>query len=45
MHWLKNYNLREVQYFAGHKFISSTEAYKLDYVDGLKNVLDRFHPM
>ena len=26
-HWLKNHNLRQVQQMAGHRYISSTEAY------------------
>jgi len=25
--WLRSYNLRQVQYLAGHRYISSTEAY------------------
>ena len=25
MYWLKHYNIREVQYMAGHRYISSTE--------------------
>ena len=25
--WLKVYNLREVQYMAGHRYVSSTESY------------------
>ncbi|MEM0941016.1 MAG: tyrosine-type recombinase/integrase [Bacteroidota bacterium] len=32
--WLKQYNLRKTQYLAGHKYISSTEAYQ-------KNDLER----
>ena len=27
--WLKNYNLRQVQYMATHKYVSSTERYQL----------------
>ena len=45
MHWLKLYKIREVQYLAGHKYISTTEAFQQDDVDGLQNVLDRFHPL
>jgi integrase/recombinase XerD len=27
VHWLKLYNLREVQYMAGHRYVSSTESF------------------
>ncbi len=43
--WLKCYNLREVQYFAGHKYVSSTERYKLNDLEGLKNQVEKFHPL
>jgi integrase/recombinase XerD len=28
--WLKHYNLREVEYMVGHKYVSSTEPYRMD---------------
>jgi integrase/recombinase XerD len=26
-HWLKSYHLRQVQYMAGHRYVSSTESF------------------
>lgn len=43
--WLKRYNLREVQYKAGHRFISSTEAFQVNEVDGLSEEINQFHPL
>lgn len=43
--WLKQYNLREVQYMAGHRHVHSTEAYKHNDTEGLKMDIDKFHPM
>ncbi len=43
--WLKTYNLRQVQYFAGHKYISSTERYQLNNLDSLKSKLEKCHPL
>lgn len=37
--WLNHYDLRTVQYMAGHRFVSSTERYKKDKLEGLKNAL------
>ena len=42
---LKNNDLRIVQVFAGHKYPSTTEAYKQDDVTQLQSELMRFHPM
>ena len=42
---LKTENLRIVQFFAGHKHISSTEYYKLNYLDELKKDIDKYHPI
>ncbi len=42
---LKTQNLREVQYFAGHKWVSSTERYKLGNIEDLKKEVDKFHPL
>src|SRR5688500_3388330 len=36
-HWLRQNNLRQVQYMAGHKYVSSTQRYQLDNLDDLKN--------
>jgi site-specific recombinase XerD len=44
-YWLSNYNLRQVQYMAGHRWISSTERYKLNQTDDLQNDIEQFHPI
>ena len=44
-HWLKNYNLRQVQYMAGHKYVSSTERYQLNNLDNLQSKLEKYHPL
>jgi site-specific recombinase XerC len=44
-HWLKLYNLRQVQYMAGHRFVSSTEAYMVNDLEGLLEDINKFHPM
>ncbi len=43
--WLKQYNLREVQYRAGHRFVSSTESYLVNEVEGLAEEIGQFHPL
>jgi site-specific recombinase XerD len=43
--WLRQYNLREVQYLAGHRYISSTEAYKQNEMEGLTEEVNQFHPL
>jgi integrase/recombinase XerD len=44
-HWLKTQNLRQVQYFAGHKYVSSTERYQLNNLDNLQSKLEKLHPL
>jgi site-specific recombinase XerD len=44
-HWLKDHHLREVQYMAGHKYVSSTEYYQLNHLDDLQSEVNRHHPM
>lgn len=44
-HWLKNYNLRQVQYMAGHRYVSSTEAYFVNDLDDLQEDITKFHPI
>jgi site-specific recombinase XerD len=44
VHWLKLYNLRKVQVMAGHRYISSTEAYKASHLDDLKEDIKNYHP-
>jgi site-specific recombinase XerD len=43
--WLKIYNLRKVQYLAGHRYISATEAYKQNEMEGLTEEVNQFHPL
>lgn len=42
--WIKLYNLRKVQVMAGHRYISSTEAYKANNLDDLKEDIKNYHP-
>ena len=44
-HWLKTQNLRQVQYMAGHKYVSSTERYKTNNLDNLQSKLEKHHPL
>ncbi|QMU63551.1 MAG: tyrosine-type recombinase/integrase [Flavobacteriaceae bacterium] len=44
-HWLKQYNLRQVQVMAGHRYISSTERYLQDDLESLHEVVNNFHPI
>jgi integrase/recombinase XerD len=43
--WLQRYNLRQVQYMAGHRYVSSTERYQVLNTDDLQNELQKHHPM
>jgi integrase/recombinase XerD len=43
--WLKQYNLRQVQYRAGHKNIISTEAYLINDMDDLQQEIENYHPI
>lgn len=42
--WLKQYDLRKVQYLAGHKYVSSTESYKVNVIDELQDDVTKYHP-
>ncbi len=42
--WLKLDNLRQVQYKAGHRYVSSTEAYLINDLDDLTEDVMKFHP-
>jgi integrase/recombinase XerD len=42
--WLKQYNKRKVQYMAGHRYVSSTEAYEANNIDALQEDIQRFYP-
>jgi integrase/recombinase XerD len=43
--WLKDKNLRTVQYMAGHRYVSSTERYKTNNLEDLKDALNKYHPL
>ncbi|WP_259071965.1 tyrosine-type recombinase/integrase [Mucilaginibacter sp. X4EP1] len=43
--WLKEKNLRTVQYMAGHRYVSSTERYQTSNLEDLKDALNKFHPL
>lgn len=43
--WLKQYNLREAQYRAGHRYVSSTEGYLINETESLATELEKFHPL
>jgi integrase/recombinase XerD len=44
VHWLKLYNLRKVQVMAGHRYISTTESYKANNLEDLKEDIKNYHP-
>jgi integrase/recombinase XerD len=44
-HWIKQYNLRKVQYMAGHRYVSSTEKFKVNDIEGLQDEIQRYHPI
>ena len=43
--WLGQYNLRKVQYLAGHRYISSTERYLQDDLENLHEIVNALHPI
>lgn len=43
--WLKRYDLRSVQYMSGHKRISSTERYQVNYLEDLQESINKCHPL
>lgn len=43
--WLKKYSLRETQYLAGHKYVSSTARYQTTNLDDLQQALKDHHPL
>lgn len=44
-HWLKTHNLRQVQHMAGHRYVSSTEAYLINDLEDLLEDITKFHPI
>jgi len=43
--WLQQYNLRQVQYMAGHRYVSSTEAYQANNIAELQDEIFKHHPI
>ncbi len=43
--WLKEKDVRVVQYLAGHKNVKSTEQYATQHLEDLKAQLNKFHPL
>ena len=43
--WLKQYNIRQVQYYAGIKYLSSMEKYKQQEMDSLREELEKYFPL
>lgn len=44
-HWFKQYNTRQVQYMAGHRYVSSTERYRTSTLESLQEQLEKIHPI
>ena len=44
LYWLRQYNKRQVQYMAGHKYITSTEMYEVQEMETLTTQLTKHHP-
>ena len=40
--WLKLYNLRKVQYMAGHRYVSSTERYQSNNIEQLQDIINKY---
>jgi integrase/recombinase XerD len=43
--WLKSQGIRQVQYKAGHRYVSSTERYKNYNLEELTEAVHEFHPL
>jgi len=44
VNWLKVHNIRKAQYYAGHRYVGSTEAYQANNMDDLKEDVNKYHP-
>ena len=42
--WVKQYDIRQAQYMAGHKYVSSTERYQSTNLEDLQKELEKHHP-
>jgi site-specific recombinase XerD len=43
--WLQKYNLRQVQYMAGHRYVSTTESYLINNMEDLQKDVEQYHPI
>lgn len=43
-HWIKTVGLRKTQYFAGHRYISTTEGYLTNDLESLTEDITKFNP-
>lgn len=43
--WLEKENIRQVQYYAGVRYISSIEKYRMQQTEDLRGELVKYHPM
>jgi len=43
--WTKQYDIRQAQYLAGHKYVSSTERYEKTNLEDLQKELNKHHPL
>ncbi len=44
-YWVRNYDLREAQYLAGHNTIAGIEEYRKMNVEDLANEVNKYHPL
>jgi len=44
-HWLEGKDVREVQYMAGHRYVSSTERYQSYRIQEFLELLKKYHPL
>lgn len=44
-YWIEKFNLRKVQYMAGHRYVSSTEYYKQVNINDLRRDVIECHPL
>ena len=44
-YWVRNLNIREAQYLAGHTTIVGTEKYRQVNLEDLQNQVNKFHPL
>ena len=43
--WVRNLDIREAQYLAGHKSVAGTELYRLVNIEDLQNQVNKYHPL